>query len=117
MPPLIAALAVLAVARLTRLITTDYLTVPARDRLGLWLARRGHVRLLYLLHCPWCASMWVAPPVLLVAYLVGDNPVVFVGLASLAASYLTGWLAGRDVDADPGPDGGGDGVGGDLPEV
>lgn len=109
MPPLTLALAVLAVARLTRLVVEDKLTERPRDAVGLWLANRGQVMLLYLLGCSWCASMWIAPPVLVVAYLVGDNPVVLVGLASLAASYVTGWLAGHD--------GGGDGAGGDLPEV
>lgn len=117
MPPLIFALAALAVARLTRLVVEDKLTERPRDAVGLWLANRGQVMLLYLVGCSWCASMWIAPPVLAVAYLVGDNPVVFVGLASLAASYVTGRLAGGDPDTDPGSAGGGDGASGDLPEV
>lgn len=111
MDPLTTVLAVLAVARLTRLVVEDKLTERPRDAVGLWLAQRGQVMLLYLLGCSWCASMWIAPPILLVAYLVGENPLVFVALASLAASYVTGWLAGH------GADGGGDGAGGDLPEV
>lgn len=90
----------LAVARITRFITTDVLFKRLRDRLQWWLATNRHPQLLYLTGCSWCASVWVAPVVLVTAYYVGRNPAVLIVAASLAASYVTGWLASRDGAAD-----------------
>lgn len=86
----------LAVARITRFVTTDLLFERLRDRLQWWLANNKHPQLLYLTGCSWCVSVWVAPVVLVTAYYVGRNPAVLIVAASLAASYVTGWLASRD---------------------
>lgn len=92
------ALAALATARLTRLVTTDYLTEPPR----LWLQRRLPEKLAYLIGCPWCASMWVAAPVAWVAVEHGHRAPVAVALVALAASHLTGLAARLDPPADYG---------------
>lgn len=51
-------LTALATARLTRLITTDKISEPARQ----WLITRlgATSKIVYLAHCPWCMSIWVA---------------------------------------------------------
>lgn len=70
MPPATALdLAVDAAAayRLTRLVTSDTITDPAREAIG---ARWPDSRLDVLVNCPWCAGVWVA---------------AFVQAASLAA--------------------------------
>lgn len=90
------AVVVLATARLTRLVTSDYLTDPPR----VWLQRRLPEKLAYLLGCPWCASVWVAAPVAWVVVEHGHRTWVLVPLVALGASHLTG-LAAR---LDPPPD-------------
>ena len=52
-------LATLATARITRLITTDKISEPARRAAINLLGAKS--MLVYLLHCPWCMSIWVAP--------------------------------------------------------
>lgn len=56
-----------ATARLTRLLTTDKILEAARR----WVVHRTDTmptdraeRLSYFVTCPWCVSMWVAPPVI-----------------------------------------------------
>ncbi|HSX22677.1 MAG TPA: DUF1360 domain-containing protein [Gaiellaceae bacterium] len=49
----------LATYRVTRLITTDEITRPAREALVKRLESRGHHKLTYLLQCPYCVSVWV----------------------------------------------------------
>lgn len=63
-----AALDALAVYRITRLITEDTLTEPPRLLLQAELKRRGHIKLAYLLGCPWCSGFWVAVAVGLVRW-------------------------------------------------
>lgn len=48
----------LAVARLTRLVTLDKIMQPARG----WVVERcgADSQLAYLVHCPWCMSPWIA---------------------------------------------------------
>lgn len=68
-----AALATLAAARVTRLITRDDFPVAAvRD----WsLTRFGeHGWLPRLLECPWCTGVWVAVPATFSAYRWGRRP-------------------------------------------
>ena len=58
MTPLDLATDALATYRITRLVTTDAITAPARKALnhrgvgGNWLAD--------LVSCPWCTGVWVA---------------------------------------------------------
>lgn len=123
---------VLAVARVTRLITEDKLTEGPRRRLSVWLwartiradeaaqrMRSDAVRLLgrtldearrfmayerldggaepplsvYLVSCPWCASIYVAAVAAPVAYWWGSEPWFLVPALALAFSHLTGLLA------------------------
>lgn len=83
----------IAVARITRLITSDQLTLPFRRWVvNLW---GEDSKLAYLVHCSWCTSMWVALP--------GGVAWAFTQLhpqqwwlalpAALAMSYVAGLLA------------------------
>ena len=101
-----AVVEVLAIARITRLITTDRVPfgVP-RAAVIAWAWKRrarsdirtGEVNqkdpyAAELLSCPWCMSMWVALAVLLVLrHLPGWRFLARV----LAASYVAGFLAER----------------------
>lgn len=103
LPLLLAALGALATARITRLITSDRLTLPLRRRLLAHVRAGGSLE--YLLSCSWCTSIWVG---LLVAAGVTHS---FRGLASpttrvelwllltLAYSHLTGRWARTEVEA------------------
>lgn len=93
---LAAVVTVLAVARLTRLVTSDYLLAGPRARL---IRRLGtESKLSYLLTCPWCMSMWVAAPVVLTAYWHGTSPWYLIPAGALAASHVTGLLARLERD-------------------
>lgn len=93
------ALMTLAVARVTRLITTDVLFEDPRN----WLVRkliehegepsRLRGKLAYLLVCDWCASMYVGAAGAGAWYLWHGNMLFVVVTAALAASYVTGFLA------------------------
>lgn len=81
--------AVLAVARLTRLLTEDFITVGYRR----WIVNRWgpDSKMSYWAHCPWCTSMWVAPLVMPWAVLF-PNQWVIAALAIPAASLVSGLL-------------------------
>lgn len=95
------ALYVLAVARVTRLITEDVITEPLR----LHIERRfgGESMVAYLFSCAWCMSLWVA---LVTAWAVVDLaglPTWLWAPLALAASHLTGLLAsmgGEDIEIE-----------------
>jgi hypothetical protein len=67
-------LAVGAVWRVTLLAVADEITAPARDAV---LRRFRGERLAYAASCPWCASVWLAVPI------VGSG----------LAWSITGWLS------------------------
>lgn len=81
--------ALLAVTRITRLLVEDRLTVGYRQ----WVVRRwgGESMLGYLVHCPWCTSIYIAIPIMPVA-VIWPNRWVIAVLAIPAASYVTGRL-------------------------
>lgn len=105
---------VLACARLTRLLRRDAVTKPVRERLVAAAYGRRSVRaphpshrswqdhalmdrdapkVAVLLECPWCVSVWVAAGVVAARRWA---PAVWDPVArGLAASYVTGALAGR----------------------
>lgn len=88
----------LAVARVTRLITTDVLFDGTRMRLAQWLISPGRARvtrdkLAYLLTCSWCASVYVGVAGAGAWYAWGETMPFMVITAALAASYVTGFLA------------------------
>lgn len=71
--------------RLARLFTVDEITRPLRDRIARvndWWA--------YLITCPWCLSIWLAPLPAWLAVYYGDNRVVLVALVALTSSLAAG---------------------------
>lgn len=88
----------LAVARVTRLITTDVLFDVPRG----WLVRRvlkgnpegaARTALAYLMTCTWCASVYVGVAGAGAWYAWHGTMPFMVITAALAASYVTGFLA------------------------
>jgi hypothetical protein len=75
--------------RLTRLVTTDDILSPLRDRL--WRRFPPSTRLGYVVTCNWCTSVWVSV-VLVVAYSIAPNTTTYVS-APLALSAVVGILA------------------------
>lgn len=99
---MIIVLTVLAIARVTRLITTDVLFDAPRG----WLVRvliehegePSHLRgkISYLIVCNWCASIYVAA-VGACAYAVwGETMPYMTVVLALAASHVTGFLASKE---------------------
>ena len=86
---------VLAVARLTGIITTDEITAKPRQAILRRLDEDSPLGT--LLTCQWCMSMWVAAVVITVAWKWGTLPVFLLPALILAASQITGMLsdAGR----------------------
>ena len=84
--------AALAVARITRLLVDDRLTVRWRQ----WIVGRYGTESLmsYLVHCPWCMSMYLAIPIMPIAALF-PYPWVVAILAIPAASMIAGLLNDR----------------------
>jgi hypothetical protein len=85
------AVAALATARITRLITTDYLTAVPRA----WLINRMGTgsKISYLVACPWCSSMWVAAAAAPAFYWWHTNPWVQVPAVALAISQAVGMMS------------------------
>lgn len=105
MPPVIVLIIyVLAVTRVTTLVTHDEITRPAREALIRWFdpLRRWQRLLVYLLGepdgnaagCPWCMSIWVGALTAPVVWWFGQSPWVLVPVLALAASQITGMIYG-----------------------
>lgn len=83
----------LATYRLTRLITTDNITEPIRERI--WKKYPPHSsKLGYLITCNWCMSVWVAsivvPSAIIISVLVYVYAVFAVSaIAGLLTAYET----------------------------
>ena len=83
----------LAVHRLTRLVVSDTITEPLRDRI---LAKKPPepTSWTFALTCPWCASIWTGAGLAAFRALVPkkiSEPVIF----ALAASSVTGAIEER----------------------
>lgn len=84
--------ATLTVARATRLVTEDRVLVGLRQ----WVIRRWGEdgKMAYLVHCPWCVSLWLSlvamPPAVLF-----PNIWVVAALSIGAASMVSGLLLDR----------------------
>jgi len=89
----VVVLAVISVARLTRLVVLDSITEKTLIAAVNFLGRRGWARLQgwfsTLITCSWCTSMWIAPPVAVSAYLFGDTPWFLIPAIALTASHIT----------------------------
>lgn len=91
---LLVVLTIGAIARLTRLVTADFITSPIRDRLT---ERWGEeAKRSYLLTCDYCASIYIAPVVATVAVLWPTNRVIIIGLIALTASFVAGIIAAHE---------------------
>lgn len=91
-------LMMLAVARVTRLITSDVLFDAPRIRVIHDILKgnpEGSVRtaLAYLVTCNWCSSIYVGAAGAGAWYAWGETMPFMVITAALAASYATGFLA------------------------
>lgn len=86
-------LVTIAVARLTRLLTADQITLPFRR----WVVNKygDESSISYLVHCSWCTSLWISVPAAtlwaLLTLPLGDW--WFLAPAALAMSYVTGLLS------------------------
>lgn len=89
-------IAALAVARVTRLITDDYLTAGPRS----WAVRRlgTSSKAAYLITCQWCTGMWISAAAAGIWWWHGESPWVQVPAAALALSQAVGMAStiGRD---------------------
>jgi hypothetical protein len=87
-------LTLLAVARVTRLVTTDVITEPVRNAVvRRLLGRDPEHKLAYLLVCDWCASVYTGAAAA-GAWCAWGETMPFKGVVlALSASYVTGWLA------------------------
>lgn len=85
---LLLLLTVLAVARLTRFVTTD----AVLDRPRAWVQARSGAMLTYLLGCPWCLSVWFGLPAAVAVHFAGRAWWVQVPVLGLALSYGVGLL-------------------------
>jgi hypothetical protein len=82
----------LAAFRITRLITTDTIFDPLREKI--WNKfPPNRINIGYLITCDWCTSIWVAP-IVIFSYLLVPS-VVFVVSLVLATSAVVGFLAAR----------------------
>lgn len=89
---------VLAIARVTRLLTTD--RILDRPRIALmerFMAKAGDDSLAaYLVSCPWCISMYVGMAGAGAWWAWGTSTAYTAVTLALAASYVTGWLASHE---------------------
>lgn len=98
---MIIVLTVLAVARVTRLITTDVLFETPRNALLSRLLRERddgtapalRSKLAYLAVCDWCASVYVGAAAAGAYGAWGETMHYMMVCLALAASYATGLLA------------------------
>lgn len=97
MTPVIFLLALGLAVRLTLLVVDDEIARPFRDRLTLLAHTEGNKShklwewLRYLVHCPWCTSVWASAASF--AYASTGSP-SFVWVAGAAgASWLVGLAA------------------------
>lgn len=84
--------AALAVTRITLLLYDDQITVGYRR----WVIKRWGEESLpsYLVHCPWCTSMWVSIPIMPAAA-IWPNHWVIAAFAIPAASLIAGLILDR----------------------
>lgn len=94
---LLILLALLAIARLTRIVTDDAIAEPFRA----WVIRHRPAPtdggdedpLVYLVHCRWCTSIWIAFPAAAAFYFWHDTAAVQIVVLALAASHVSGLIA------------------------
>lgn len=104
---MIFVLLALAVARVTRFVTSDVLSRPLRQWTVTKLLSRGdgphrtsgfRYELAYLVTCDWCASIYVGAAFAGAWYAWGETMWLTAVCAALAASYVAGYLNTRAGD-------------------
>lgn len=91
---MIIILTLLAMARVTRLITTDTVFATPRNALVRWLLRdRDSHPVAYLIFCDWCASMYVGAAAAGAYAAWGETMPFMVVILALSGSYAAGFLA------------------------
>lgn len=91
MPGLLTFLLVtLAVARLTKLVIDDRITLPIRS----WIVAKNGENgwFTFLVHCPWCAGMWISMAVAPLWYFFGTTPWFVIPCMILALSQAAATL-------------------------
>src|SRR5690625_940803 len=88
----VAALAVGATARLTRLVSMD--VFPPAQKFRDWTVRRfGEDHWIpEMVFCPWCIGAWISVAVGASAYLAGGSPFWQVPAALLSLSFVASAL-------------------------
>lgn len=86
-------LVTLAVARLTRLVTVDQITLTFRR----WVVNRwgDESSITYLVHCSWCTSIWLSiiPAAIWTALMLPVRQWWVAVPTALAISYVSGILS------------------------
>lgn len=82
---------VLAAYRVTRLITTDTILEPVREKI--WKRFPPNTKLGYLITCNWCTGFWVSVMFVLAYILVPEA--TFVVSLVLSMSALVGIIASK----------------------
>lgn len=94
MSVVLAVAAALAVYRVTRLLVADKAFEWFRLQVERWFGTDSAPA--YLVECFWCASMWLAWPIVAAVVVWPDNRAVQVVVFGLAASAITGQLGARE---------------------
>jgi hypothetical protein len=89
--PLTLIVLTFAVARVTRLIVDDKISLPIRQRV---LQKSGEDGwFFYLVSCPWCMGVWVAAGMTTVTYLwqssIWATMLTLLAVAQVASTILT----------------------------
>lgn len=85
------ALTALAVARVTRFVTTDRIFLAPRRWLITRLDREGLMA--YLIVCDWCVSVYAGAAGAAAWWVWGDTRAFLAVTGALAFSYVAGFLA------------------------
>lgn len=96
MQTLTLALTLLAVARVTRLVTDDRITEAPRNAVVRRLDPDGLMA--YLIFCPWCVSVYTGAAGGAAWWAWGDTRIFTAAVLALAASHVAGVLAGLERD-------------------
>lgn len=94
MSALTVALTVLAVARVTRLLTAD--RILDRPRIAIMEQFGPDSMTAYWVTCPWCMSIYVGAAGAGAWAAWGTTTAYQAVTLALAASHVTGWLATRE---------------------
>lgn len=90
-----------AIARLTRLVTGDSITQPARawiNRHAKRANRRAWTWFDDLINCPWCVSIWISVPTAVIVMWNHSNRLVFAALVALSASWIAANVQMREPE-------------------